>query len=231
MSVKLSIIISVLDSHEVVRRQILHFRKMNLPEEVEIIIVDDYSTPAIKADVCCNNLNIIRTEDKRSWSQPCARNFGAKRAEGTTLLMTDIDHVLSKVAVNAALEFDGDKMMFRRQWAVLDESGDIKQDKSILKEYGLADQLYQKGLNAGSHYNTFCIRRDIFNLLGGYDERFCGKYGGDDTDFSDRYGKLYKQGKCSRHVVGPDIFVFPNPQLDVMGIFHKLRQNKTKGGR
>ena len=24
--------------------------------------------------------------------------------------------------------------------------------------------------------------------LGGYDTKFCGKYGGDDTDFSKRYG-------------------------------------------
>ena len=38
---KLSIVIPVLNSHEVVRRQCLHFAKMPLPDDVEVVLVDD----------------------------------------------------------------------------------------------------------------------------------------------------------------------------------------------
>ena len=37
---RLSIIIAVLESYEVVRRQLLHFIKMDLPQDIEFIIMD-----------------------------------------------------------------------------------------------------------------------------------------------------------------------------------------------
>jgi len=42
---KLSIVISIYQSHEIVRRQALHFAKMGLPDDVEFIFVDDGSDP------------------------------------------------------------------------------------------------------------------------------------------------------------------------------------------
>jgi len=47
-NIKLSIIIPVLNSHEIVRRQIKHFKKMDLPDDVELIIVDDGSDPPLE---------------------------------------------------------------------------------------------------------------------------------------------------------------------------------------
>jgi len=44
---KVSVIIAVLNSHEVVRRQIEHFKKMELSSDVEIILVDDGSNPPL----------------------------------------------------------------------------------------------------------------------------------------------------------------------------------------
>jgi len=46
--IKLSIIIPVLNSHEIVRRQIEHFKKMDLPDDIELIIVDDGSDPPLE---------------------------------------------------------------------------------------------------------------------------------------------------------------------------------------
>ena len=42
---RLSIIIPVLNSHEVVRRQLLHFERIGLPPDTELILVDDGSDP------------------------------------------------------------------------------------------------------------------------------------------------------------------------------------------
>ena len=228
---KLSIIISVLDSHEVVRRQILNFRRMTLPNEVEIILVDDGSSPPIDGNPYCHNLRIIQTNDQRAWSQPCARNYGAAYSVGEYLLMTDIDHILSKEAILSSCLFNGDKMMFPREWGILDSEGCLSQKMSNLAQYGLKLKQPSNGLSAGCHTNTFTIRRKIFEELCGYNEKFCGKYGGDDVDLSNRYGELHKLGKVSRHVIGPKIYVYPDPRQDVMGIFHQLRQNKTKGGK
>ena len=47
-NIRLSIIIPVLNSHEIVRRQIEHFKKMDLPDDVELIIVDDGSDPPLE---------------------------------------------------------------------------------------------------------------------------------------------------------------------------------------
>jgi len=124
---KLSVIISVFESYEIVRRQLLHFKKMNLP--FEVIIVDDGSNPPIEGAT-------IRTNSKIRWNVGEARNMGAKIATGEYLFMTDIDHIISKEAIEDALKFNGNKMIFRRQIGVLDENGDVIQDPDVLKEWG-----------------------------------------------------------------------------------------------
>lgn len=227
MEPKLSIIIAVLDSHKVVSRQMLHFMKMNLnPSEIEFIIVDDGSDPPLDEYTYLTwNFRFIETNDSRRWSQPCARNRGAFIARSERLLMTDIDHILSKEAILFCMGSDADKVMFPRQWGVLDEHGGINQSHHVLNKYGLPRGLYEKrGLNAGMHHNTFMMKRNIFYKLDGYDESFCGKYGGDDTDFADRYGMLHRKGEANRHILGPAIYVYPDPNKDVQKVFHSLRR-------
>lgn len=220
--VRISIIIPVLDSHKIVERQIKYFNRI-LPyyyNSFELIIVDDGSEPPIHYDSSVQyQLHLFRTFDKRPWSQPCARNAGAKKARGEYLFMTDIDHIISREAIESALNFNGDKMVFPREWAILDHNNRICRDPQKLSSYGLIN-----GKNAGSHANTFLMKKSIFEMLGGYKESFCGKYGGDDTDFARRYGELHYQRKVARSVTGPRIFVYPEPRQDVRKIFHSLRR-------
>jgi len=232
MESKLSIIIAVLDSHEVVKRQLLHFERMQFGNDVEFIIVDDGSDPSLNDWLEKNmqvpvllNYRLAQTDDNRKWSQPCARNYGAAISNSQKLLMTDIDHILSKESIEFCLESDEDKVMFPRQWGILDEKGGLNQSHHVLNKYGLPKSLYEeRGLNGGMHHNTFMIKKIIFEKLGGYDESFCGKYGGDDTNFSSRYSELHKKGEANRHVLGPSIYVFPDPNRDVLKIFHSLRR-------
>ena len=77
---KISIVIAILDSHEVVRRQIAHFKKMDLPDSVEFIFVDDGSEPPLTGEM--RNLTFYYTHDKRPWTQGLARNLGATNAKG-----------------------------------------------------------------------------------------------------------------------------------------------------
>lgn len=218
--VRVSIIIAVLDSHEVVRRQLEYFKGFIHGHWAEVIIMDDGSDPPIPEPPGIKyQLRIVRTDDSRPWSQPCARNAGARIAMGRYLFMTDIDHVISRQALEAAMIFTGDKMVFPRQWAILDHKYRIRTEPDVLSTYGLIN-----GKGAGSHANTFVMRKEIFDRLGGYDESFCGKYGGDDTNFATRYGELHYAGGCERSVTGPPIYVYPEPRQDVKKIFHSLRR-------
>jgi len=231
---KLSIVIAVLESYEVVKRQILHFQKMQLPDDIEVIFVDDGSDPGIELSVI-KNIYVIKSYDTRPWSQPCARNFGASKARGDYLLFTDIDHILSKEAILAAAEIgvmitseDYDKMIFPRHWGVLTKEGDIDQSKQILFDYGLqlpVEVMRERGLHGGCHPNTFSIKADIFWRLDGYDERYCGRYGGDDVDFSKRYGHLCRKlHEVKPHIEGPRIWVYPDARRDKKQMLHSIRR-------
>ena len=78
---KLSIIIAILNSHEIVRRQYLHFERMGLPDDVEIIFVDDGSHPPLEPPKI-KNFTMLYTYDKRQWTTGIARNIGARHAKG-----------------------------------------------------------------------------------------------------------------------------------------------------
>jgi hypothetical protein len=72
------------------------------------------------------------------------------------------------------------------------------------------------------HANSFVIRRELFLRLGGYDERFCGRYGGDDVDFNERYDALCRRGLARPAEVAGLGYVFPDPARDVQKLFHDL---------
>ena len=221
---KLSIIFSVYNSHEIVRRQFIHFKKMELP--FELIIVDDGSIPTIEQALYHTNSNL-------AWTQGLGRNLGASKAEGEYLFMSDIDHIISKEAIEDALNFTGNKMIFRRQIGILDENGNIRQDKETLKDWG-----YNKDkLDASVHGNTFVMRKDIFDKLGGYEPKTCTRgyhpvsRQGDDCYFNAKWNRAYRGIKP---MVGSDIYMFPigrfreDGDLNPKGLFHDLSQKIDK---
>jgi len=224
---KLSIIIPVLDSHRIVRRQIRHFKQMNLPNDIEILLMDDGSKPSLRETFpnykSVMNLNIYPTYDKRPWSNACAKNMGAKIAEGEYLFMTDIDHILPKEAIDAAYNFTGDKMVFDREYAILNNKGQIIQSIDALRKYGFRRNRFK----TYNHTNTFCMKHKIFWDIGGYPEEDCdwGRQDHrDDTHLYNRYRRHVKAGKCKPAVQGPVTYVFPNVAEDQQKLFHKLNR-------
>lgn len=235
--IKLSIVIAVFQSYEAVRRQILYFAKMNLPDDIEFIFVDDGSEPPIKFPLnVLKNLTVVETHDPRPWTQGIARNRGCEVAQGEYVLCTDIDHILSVEAIHACYEYKGSKMIFPRFLAVLDENGNLTQEKEIMFEYGLdpARLESKRGLYASYHGNTYCMPRKLFWDLGGNDERHCqyGKHAaekkGEDSVMNTRWNHWAVKNGITKPDVGPQIYMFtngryhkdgnPNPK----GIFHKL---------
>ena len=242
--IKVSIVIAILNSHRIVVRQIRHFKKMNLPATVEIIFVDDGSNPPLDYQTCgLHNFKILFTNDKRPWTQGLARNMGAKEAKGEFLLFTDIDHIITKEAIDDALRFDGDKMVFYRYFGILDLKGNIINDKKSMLEFGLepARLKGRRGISedgiilAGTHSNTYAIRKTIFEKIGGYDPRYCqsmfhvgGRYQSEESKFNSRYNSLRKNGEVEQEVVGSNIYCYPVSKFrtdrnnNPFGLFHEL---------
>jgi len=238
---RVSIIIPVLNSHEVVRRQILHFEKMGLPDDVELILVDDGSTPPIQVETSIKNFALIQTNDFREWTWPVARNTGARLAKGEYLIMADLDHIITREIIDKARTFSGDFMRFHRQFCVLDEDGNINQDRDVLRSYGLPDS-YK--LTLTPHRNQFCMHRDLYWKMGGFREDRIGlPYPQrEDGDFAALWRKLYEAGEVRDfddlhgHENRPTILMFPNGKwceggdvdTNPFNLFHNLSRKTEK---
>lgn len=223
--IKLSIIFTVYNSHEIVKRQVMYMKKMDLPHDIEVIIMDDESNPPL--DFHCyglRNLRIYKTGNKAPWTQALARNQSIEKAQGSMLLFTDIDHFFPRETIMACRDFNGDKMMFKRQYAILDENGNFSQEKSILKKYGLKNGR----LRRSRHNNSFVIRKSIYKRLGGYKKKHWENrfHRSGDSSFFSRYERAARHGKFKPSVTDHVIYTFPAANSDPLNLFHNLsRQN------
>lgn len=219
--IHLSLIVTVLESYEVVRRQLRHLNGL-LPPDCELILVDDGSRPSLE-EVCDSiernyAFRLLLTQDFRQWTQPRARNQAAAIAQGEKLLFFDIDHIITPEIIEAARQFSGDRMFWIRKPGILDERGQVVTDPVILRGHGVTEGM------AEIHPNSFVIRRALFETLGGYDERFCGSYGGDDLDFNERYARLVELGLAKVPEVIGQGYVYPNPSINGGRTFHSLER-------
>jgi len=226
---KLSLVIPCLNSHEILRRQFLHFEKIGIPEDTEIIIVDDGSEPPLKYEGTLP-LKIIYTNDKRSWTWALARNRGVKEAKGDYILMTDIDHILPRSSIDACTNFNGDKVYFMRQFGILDENGNLSQDLDVLRSYGLLEEYIKNGLKIGALPNNICLKKSVFYEIGGYREDLIGRRypQGEDRSFKKAWRDWTNTLKKESQTLGVDIYMFPNGKYcgdkdyNPFGLFHTL---------
>lgn len=213
---KLSIVIPVLNSHEIVYRQLLHYQMMDLPDSVEIIFVDDGSEPTLLSVRLpeLKNFKIIETHDKRPWTWAIARNKGAIDASGEYLLMADIDYIIPKEAIADALSLKEDRMNFRREFGILDENGVLSQNIDDLKKYGLTEQrIKDRGVKVSAHTNEFVMRKSVFiDIMGMYREDLIGKPypQGEDRCFQGVWDRNISKGVVNRTDYRPLVYMFPN---------------------
>lgn len=238
---KLSIIHPVLNSHEVVRRQILHYEKIGLPDDVELILVDDGSSPIISVETTLKNFTLIHTNDFRAWTWPLARNTGARIAKGEYLMMIDLDHIVTLQMIEVARLFTGDFMRFHREFGILDEEGNISQNRDILRSYGLPDKY---DIKLTPHRNQFCMHRDLYWKMGGFREDRIGMPypQREDGDFAKLWRQLYEAGEVRdyddmySHEERPTILMFPNGKwceggdvdTNPFNLFHTLSRKTYK---
>ncbi len=233
---KLSIVTPVLDSPAIVARHVLHYKKMDLPDDIEIIFIDDGSKKPLKDCIRTRGLRnfyIYPTGDTRPWTIACARNLGIKIAQGEYILNTDIDHVFNLAAIEQAYDFTGDKMFFHRYYGILDNKGCLRSEWPYLKRYGLPEKTFRKHKGRRYHHvGTHVIRKKIVEEIDGYPVRTCD-YGThptrEDRLFYHRYLRHKKAGRAEEEVYAKlpgCVFMFP--AQDPKGYFHSLKR-KTGG--
>ena len=157
------------------------FDWMLIPEKwlskILIILVDDGSQESPAEGVIRGNgdlpfqLNLYRIKEDIPWNQHGARNLGAYVAPNTWLFMSDIDHTLPMRSLNYIMENKWDPgcfYTFNRLTANRGSNGGVF-FTTMLNDRGLPKP----------HPNTYLLTRKRFWSAGGYDEDFCGTYGGD----------------------------------------------------
>ena len=208
-----TIIIPCLDSHEVVRRQLLWLDSWMKPfsKEWNLIIVDDGSSPKISIASPTNfTVSVIHIPPHpEKWTQPRARNVGTKHTNTEFLLFTDIDHILTPEVLASANTFGGDKLRFFRKTGALDVNGKLLTTKEDLIQFG-ATELTPRHRE---HLATCVIRKTVQDMIGGFNESFCGRYGPEDIDYKNRYEKYALNNKCKPSEISSSVvYVFPNPK-------------------
>lgn len=155
--------------------------------------------------------------------------------------MTDIDYIITRQCIDAALVFEGDKLRFKREFGVLDEHGKVTQDLDVLRKYGLPqERIDRKGVKMPPHPNNFSIRKELFWEMGGYREDLIHRPypQGEDRWLKRTWIRFCNEGRAkeSDHDDRPTILMFPNGQFcgDVdanpFNLFHGLSR-KTEENR
>lgn len=222
--IRLSIVVPVLNSHEGLRRQLLHMEHIGLPDATELILVDDGSDPPIE-NTSNLPITIHRTHDTRPWTWALARNAGAKLAQGEYLLMFDLDHIITRELLDFVVNRNEPRIHFSRRFGVLDEHGTLQTDRETLEAWGLTD----KRSRIESHQNSFAMKKEVFWELGGYREDLIGKPypQGEDSGFYAKW-KEFSEATGVASVEGPTLYVFPTGRFcgdvdhDEKGLFHNL---------
>lgn len=131
---------------------------------LRLIIVDDGSSKSPAMDILENHPIAKRTKITLAkvlvdipWNQHGARNIGAHLALDGWLLLSDMDVVIPATAMQALLQQPFRKGYFHTF------------NRAIAPDF----------THHKSHCNTLLIQREDYWRVNGYDEDYCGTYGGD----------------------------------------------------
>ncbi len=150
-----------------------------LAEKVLVILVDDGSQyfpaePVVREYGKRNfRMQLYRVLVDIPWNQHGAKNLAAMKApNGGWLFTSDIDHTLTMGSLARLFEDrkldKGCYYTVHRDTAYLDDSGQV----------AFRPMIDQEG-KPKPHPNTFLLTKRAYWGAGGYDEDYCGTYGGD----------------------------------------------------
>lgn len=163
---KVRMIYPYYENPQMLERQVENWNRYagELRDAVRVILIDDGSQkhPAAPIFASCKiPKRLYRVKQDIPWNQHGARNLGAKLAcktdENLWLYMSDMDILLTPEAAFTAFD------------RLLDPSKHYTFERTYLPD--CERRKY--------HCNTFLVKHSIYWAVNGYDEDYCGTYGGD----------------------------------------------------
>jgi GT2 family glycosyltransferase len=176
-------------------------------KNVEIIVVDNASIDntiiMLKNKFSkCRNVKLI--ESKANLGAGGGRNRGAREAEGEYLLFLDSDNVINREMISNLVDFyEGEKdcgmvgplMLFKENrniiWLYF---ADINMYTSQAKYSGTGELnvgQYGEVIKVGHLPNCFMVKKNDFEKIGGFDEKYIIMY--EEADLAERIKKLLKK--------------------------------------
>jgi GT2 family glycosyltransferase len=150
--------------------QCLSALKASSPPESEIIVVDDASTEDISSVATQMSARIFRLE--KNSGPAAARNSGARHARGEILFFVDSDVIIGPGTVGHVVKFLEEHPDVAAVFGSYDNlpraPGMVSQYRNLLHHF-----VHQNGNREASTFWAGCgaIRRSVFELIGGFDEK------------------------------------------------------------
>jgi len=134
--------------------------------QLEIIVVDDGSQNSLASNILSGvggmefNLKVFRFQKDIPWNHGSARNLAVAHCaeDREWIILTDIDHVIPQQSMHRLITMK------------LDPSKTYCPQR--MKAVGTSNIQHIR------HTDTFIIHREVFNAIGGFDERFAGYWNG-----------------------------------------------------
>ena len=169
---KISTIITAYDHHSIT---VAHVREcMNttrLPDE--IIVVNDGGDPSLKEMLkkleIKTKLIYARINEDIPWNYNGACNLAVWLSKGDFLVFEDNDNIPHKDTYGEMLKVLTDPKIGRVTARIRHHVSEKDLEKSVSE--------WEVTGNRGPNQGTYMIRREIYTLLKGQDERMCGRYG------------------------------------------------------
>ena len=162
---KCSIVFNVLESYEVVRRQVLYMSRI-VPREWEIIIVDDGSTDASK-DVVNRYADQVRYIYKENGGHASACNRGIEETQGEFIAFLDCDDLWHACKIEKQLQQFVDNL-------------NLQFCTTLIQEFYHPDVKHHvRGALPGYVTTTLMAKRMLFITMGNFNEQMRHSYSAD----------------------------------------------------
>lgn len=130
------------------------------------------------------NVKVLKIDEYKPFNQPLGKNSSVAECETDWVIITDPDRFLPKETLDTIEKLSG--------WDM------------VAYDFEDYDYDYETGglTPRHRHQNTFLMRKDYFEQVGGYNESFCGNYGHDDTEFRERIAVVHlplHSVHCQKH--------------------------------
>jgi hypothetical protein len=186
MTARIALCVTYYNNPRMLARQLHEWSKYpeHVREAFEFVIVDDGSAQPASDVLLFDALSTVslptlyRIDDDIPWNQHGARNLAAQQIECPWLLMLDVDHVLT--AENAERIADHRDAFDMSRWFRFPRERIGAEDETRTKDStlrGIRPEL--SGVTVNPAMNCYLVTRDAYWQAGGYNEDFCGTYGGD----------------------------------------------------